>query len=288
MPVSGLAAYPGWGALPNSVAYDPAQAAYYPAARNKFGFYDNLAGIAAGPGVTVSYTVIGWYSSSAADPIASSSSPLALLKQWNLAWHPSTHTVQTPVLAVATAAPPSWIPPSLNVAQPASNLTVALNLTTAQPASNTQTNPQATLIREKSTALKNILSFTPAAGSLIDQVGAGLLIDWLVPSGTVCHGSVFAVQTAPAAASLALPVTQIQAHPSIKRAMAAVSNGTANGQQLDYAEMMLQNLDSQSGNTAGVLDLPGAAQSLSLQGVPGKSAWFANLEIGPPAPILLL
>ena len=264
LPVTSQAGYTGWGALPNTATYDPAQAAYYPAARNRFGFYDNMP---VGAGVEVSYTVIGWYSLAGYDPLASSSDPVGLLAGWNLDWPIEFIPLPTPVGA-ATVNVPAWLPPSLNIVTPVATREAAVGIATS-------------IVREKSAATKTALAFDSAAANGITALDADLLIEIFAPSGIVCHGSVFSVGGSPSSVSGALPASAIGAHPSIKRAMAAVSNGNANEDQLDYAEMMLQNLDTQTGTTAGVLDLPGAAQSLSFQGVPGKPSYFAKMEIGP-------
>ena len=46
--------------------------------------------------------------------------------------------------------------------------------------------------------------------------------------------------------------------------------------------MMLGNLGQQAGSTSGVIDLPGAQHARTFQSAPGKSSFYARLEIHPP------
>ena len=61
--------------------------------------------------------------------------------------------------------------------------------------------------------------------------------------------------------------------------MAEVAARTDDEQQVDWLDMMLGNLGQQSGSTSGVVDLP--VQQRTFQSVPGKTAFFARLEIHP-------
>src|SRR5678815_1982732 len=77
---------PGWGVFKTDPdAFDPAMAANYPACRGRFGFHDDLADLGANRSGNVSYTVVGWYSLHAYDPLFMSDDPQALLKSWKLA-----------------------------------------------------------------------------------------------------------------------------------------------------------------------------------------------------------
>jgi hypothetical protein len=67
-PAAGLG-YPGWGLFDAkaNASFDVAAAAYYPAARYRFGFHDPLQGLPSQGKVT--YTVVGWYSNLDQDPL---------------------------------------------------------------------------------------------------------------------------------------------------------------------------------------------------------------------------
>jgi hypothetical protein len=63
-------------------------AAYYPTARNRFGFHDALAGMGPGP---YSYAVVGWYSRLAEDPLHAAGSDkarraFAEARRWDVPW----------------------------------------------------------------------------------------------------------------------------------------------------------------------------------------------------------
>ncbi len=64
--------------------------------------------------------------------------------------------------------------------------------------------------------------------------------------------------------------------------MAAAAGAT--DQQYDFVEMMLQDIDAQKQSLSGVVDMPGAIHALSFQTVPGKSRWYARMEVLPPDP----
>jgi hypothetical protein len=89
------------------------------------------------------------------------------------------------------------------------------------------------------------------------------------------------VSLAGAGAPAAIQNSQVRVYPSVKRAMAATASSKTDDQSVDYVEMMLQDLDAQKGTTAGIIDLPGAAQALTFQSVPGKSSFYARLDISP-------
>ena len=86
-----------------------------------------------------------------------------------------------------------------------------------------------------------------------------------------------ALATNPAA--FTLTQDQIAVYPTTKRALASVVAPHLSGQQIDYTEMLLQDLDHLKGTTGGLIDLPGAAQALTFQGVPGKPRCFAQLRV---------
>jgi hypothetical protein len=102
------------------------------------------------------------------------------------------------------------------------------------------------------------------------------------PKDILCHGSVLEVPLA-GSDTIAAPLASedIRLYPTIKRAMADVAARSTSAAVGDYVEMLLQNLDSQKGSAAGILDLPGAAHALTFQSVPGPSRYYARLDIHP-------
>jgi len=264
--------HPGWGSLAQNASYDVANAAYYPAARNRFGFYDPTP-LAAGD--TVSYAVVGWYSTSAHDPLTMAADRVALLEKWKLSWD-FAKTVGTPILAAGAVAQVAGTFKITSTAAPAPDVA------RVQQVKRTAVVSDPAPLMRKVTAVKDSFVFSAEA------VGAAGILQALeeaaAPASIVCHGSVVGVTGSSTSGAGLIPGSQITLHPSIKRALAAVTNTTAADRQLDFTEMMLQNLDSQTGTTAGVLDLPGAAQALSFQSAPSRSSYFATMSISAGSP----
>lgn len=259
--------YPGWGSLPQSPGgYDVASAAYYPATRNRFGFFDNFV-IPAGE--TVSYSVVGWYSLSQHDPLTMAADRLATLAGWNLTWdNDAVTTFPTQIVATAPIAQPAW--GGVKIQSTPAPAPAAARVQQVKNAASL-VNPD--VLAEKITVMKDSFAVDPEAViHAMEELAA--------PAGIVCHGSVVSVGGSSTSGAGIVPGSQIALHPSIKRALAAVANNGANDRTLDFSEMMLQSLESQSGTTGGVLDMPGAAQALSFQSAPGKSSFYATIAIG--------
>lgn len=85
--------YPGWGLWDGAQTdFDPTvtSAIYYPSAPQRFGFYDDLGGQS--DNGSVSYTVIGWYSITANDPLFMSTNRQRQIADW--LWDDSHGTVR--------------------------------------------------------------------------------------------------------------------------------------------------------------------------------------------------
>lgn len=261
--------FPGWGSLPQSASYDVASAAYYPATRNRFGFHDALSGVPTG--AMVSYSVIGWYSLNQHDPLTMSTDRLATLGSWNLTWdNDAVTTLTTQIAATAATTQPAWASVAIQSASaPAPSAARVQKVKRAAALSDTD------VLAQKITVMKDSFAVDPEAViHAMEELAA--------PSAIVCHGSVVSVNTSSASGAGVVPGSQIAMQPSIKRALAAVANHGATDRQLDFSEMMLQSLDSQSATTGGVLDLPGAAQALSFQSAPGQSSFYGVITIATP------
>jgi hypothetical protein len=75
-------------ATPDEVQNRLFDGAYYPASRNRFGFYDSLAGAGPGP---YSYVVVGWYARLSEDPLHAAGNDearraWAQARRWDLPW----------------------------------------------------------------------------------------------------------------------------------------------------------------------------------------------------------
>src|SRR5262249_8611109 len=68
-------------------------------------------------------------------------------------------------------------------------------------------------------------------------------------------------------------------------AILAAANQT--GQNVDYVEMILNDEDQYKGTVAGILDLPGQAHANNFQAVPGKSKFFAKIDVRPKKRVTL-
>jgi hypothetical protein len=278
LPSAAASDNPGWGIWATAQpSFEPNQAAYYPTARQRFGLYDDLSDLPAGAG-NVSYTVIGWYSIPDHDPFAMSSARDALLEQWKLTYDvPSSASggitkVVTPVSATPPA-PGAWMPWHISVSQP-QELSAAATEAAKLNAARFGT-AEAGLGQ-----LRNMQANFQVVGI---HVNPGIYHIPPAPSAIVCHGSVMDVSLASGGQQPAISDSQVHLYPSVKRAMATIVAAEADGQSIDFVEMLLQDLDAQKGSAAGVIDMPGAAQALAFQSVPGQPLFYAQLDIFAPA-----
>jgi hypothetical protein len=256
--------------------FDPAVAAYYPSSRKRFGFYDKVADI--GPDGNVSYVVIGWYADRGFDPLYTAKDKLGLLNEWRVAHHIRANAY----VELSTASPglqsratrPRFEPRSIGVREIQLAAGKEIDFMRASVKGGT---PEM-MFKKTETMQAN---FPVAQGA--EQVSNGMIATYLGPTETLLHGSVVEVplkggNTIPAA----ITTETIRLYPSVRRAMAELAAmNVANQNQVDAVEMMLDDLESMKSSTGGVLDMPGMAHAATFQSVPGKSKWYARMEIHP-------
>lgn len=273
----------GWGMLPaNASSFDPAAAAYYPNARRRFGFYDNLAGLVGLQ--TVSYMVVGWYADPSHDPLYAAEDRHELQRRLKFSHFSGVKLIpiHIPSDANGSVVLRPWKVPITVVKQAAS--------TAAQ---------ERVVLRARRRAVTRPLRkdiFGVTGGGPSDHVppksdesktGATAMFEPITPTEIVCHGSVLGVQVrSTASTSPTLDEQQVRVFPSMSRALAGLATmrsdfAAADPQQVDFAEMLLQDLDQQKNSEAEVLDLPGAAHARTFQGVPGKNSRYARIDIFP-------
>jgi hypothetical protein len=269
--------FPGWGQWDGSLTPTAAQqgngsqfdaaltsAIYYPTGRRRFGFYDDLSGLPSSG--TVSYTVVGWYSSETNDPLAQSSNREQQIADWKFSYehHDDRFTLAT-LVATGGAVPAVTFQPKLVIAETAAPAKPALQAKAFALETVTRANQAKTI--------------QAALGTAANSAVLAPLYTYTKPASIVCHGSVMdiALNTNPTAFTLA--ASKINLYPTPKRALAALVSPTLTGQQLDYAEMVLQDLDHLKGTTSGVMDMPGAAHALTFQSVPGKPLCYAQMRV---------
>ena len=259
----------GWGQFQAGDAkFDDAitSAIYYPTGRGRFGFYDDLSGLPASG--SVSYTVIGWYSSNTGDPLYNAPNRWQQIQDWGLSYDPHRHIIDL-VPAVSSANPAAWKPSLTFEQQPqqAVRATEISKFTASQSAARSD----AMGIIERA-----IVGPTAALRPIFTEI---------IPDSIVCHGSVVDVPLNATPASKQISTGQIAVHPTLKRAMAAVAGNTTDSQQLDYTEMLLQDVDHMKGTMAGVIDMPAAAHALTFQSIPGTPLYFAQIVISDLQPV---
>ncbi|MDA4107832.1 hypothetical protein [Mycolicibacterium holsaticum] len=266
---------PGWGEWALDEPFDQLTTAYYPSCRRRLGFHDDLADLGSTPSGTVSYAVVGWYSSTSFDPFYRT-----LLRRLDKLGHradlKSFTEFAVPVANGAVVAEPSWNP-QLSVKDmpppPAAETTMLL-----ADADFTDE-----LLRSSVTATRTLADAFQSNGGTAQHV----VVDALMPAAhqahTVLHGSIVGVpvrQTRLIGFS-SLKTDGVALYPNLQRAMADVAARTGADTEVDYLDMMLGKLGQQSGTVGGVIDLPGAQHARTFQGVPGRSTWFARLDIYP-------
>ena len=275
---------PGWGVWTNDKPFDLANAAYYPSARNRFGFHDNLAGLQRTGKVT--YLVVGWYANRAHDPLYNAADRKSLMREWKLA-HTSHHfgkareritNIARGTRAAATAtATPAWRPAGFEVTENREPAPSALRKAVREDIGNASATMAAARLEKTSRAVPKV------ADSAAD--GVRLEMDMIAalmgPSEIVCHGAVVEVPLSGVADPGALNASQARVDPSMTRALAALAAANTSGDTLDHVEMMLDELEAQSASLSGVVDLPGAAHAKTFQAMPGKSSRYARLEVHP-------
>lgn len=253
--------------------FDQLSTAYYPSCRARLGFHDDLADLAAASG-TVSYAVVGWYSSTLFDPFYRTA-----IRQIDKLGHradmKSFVEVVTQVADSPDAAGPAWNPQLSvkTVAEPSAS-EVSMLLATAKATAG--------MVRDSVAATKAVAAAFDYGQSAEHQVVHAVMPD-LHAARTVLHGSVIDVPLRPPRrfGFSSLKTDGVVLYPNLQRAMAEVAARTGADTQTDYLDMMIGKLGQQSGTVGGVIDLPGAQHARTFQGVPGHSSWYARLDIYP-------
>jgi hypothetical protein len=288
LPSGGAMGQPGWGIWDSAEheSFDPAVAAYYPTARHRFGFHDDLADLRRALGY-VSYSVVGWYGWPAHDPLFGAADRRAQLDAWKFAWKSKGFSrMPTVVAEAASTSAHAYVPGSASMGSaPASRVAQAGMARVGARAGEARRHQQRLTAMKRSTGdLSRVLAAEdPTAATNVGQVlGAS------VPSEIVCHGAVVEVPLKPpATADAVFRHGDIRVFPSVKTAMAAVASLDEGGNESEMVEALLQSLDGQMAKTqAGVLDLPAALHALSFQSAPGRSRYFGQLDVFAPFPTM--
>jgi hypothetical protein len=264
----------GWGEWESNVPFDPLTTAYYPECRTRLGFYDDLADLGSTTTGKVSYTIVGWYSRIDFDPFYHQG-----FKRKDRVGHRAdlrTHAViTTPVARAKTATELQW---DVNV--PLKTARVTRAETTAL---KVDAEVQTAALKVRTNALDGLIAAVPVSPSSPQHAVVDSLMPDSMTTHTVCHGSVMDVPLREpiGAGAGTLDADKVFLYPNVQRAMAEVASKTVEEEQVDWLDMMLGNLGQQSGSTAGVIDLPGAQHARTFQSTPGKSRFYARLEIHP-------
>lgn len=272
---------PGWGLWNNEEqgSFDPAVAAYYPTARGRFGFHDGLADLGSAAG-KVSYAVVGWHALPAHDPLYSSPARKAQLSAWKWAWKSGGfRQIRTVVAAAGSSAAEPFVPRSTRGGNaPAGRVAAASDQARTSVRVGEEQREEQRLAAMKRSVGDLTLALSgddPAAA-----VDVGQITGQAVPREIICHGAVVDVPLDPPPPE-AEPFKpgDIRVYPSVKTAMAAVA-GLDEANKVEMVEALLQSLDGQMSKTqSGVLDLPAALHSLTFQSAPGRSQFFAQIDI---------
>jgi hypothetical protein len=288
-PLAAAADHPGWGLWDGTDDHFDnviTAAVYYPTGGNRFGFHDDLSDLlpkrtgGSPGGVTldsvtprsVSYTVIGWYSSSDYDPLAQAADRQAQIIAWGLA---HDHPLLINILPFVAGAAPAGAPhaPTLPF-NPQLTFTDHPQTRPASAQLKATTGPATARMARKQ-------SIQTALGKAVDSSILATTVMDTHPDHMVCHGSIMDIPLdGPPPAAEVLSTQQIAVYPSAKRALATMTAGSGvSDQQLDYTEILLQDIDHQKGTMAGVIDMPGAAHALTFQSLPGKPACYGQIII---------
>ena len=277
LPNGATAGYPGWGLWSSSQgSFEPAQAAYYPAARTRFGFYDNVSDLPATG--NVSYVVVGWFADSNHDPLHMAKDKLGLLNDWKISHHLRAGSyaelnTMTPHGGVAA------VKPAFSV----SGIAVKdLVLPAGKEVDFARAGARGGTAASQSKATEAMNASFPVAQAASSAVVHGVA-GFNGPTDLVIHGSCVEVPlSGSTTVGAAIKTDDIRLFPSVRRAMADVAAAnTGSAEQVDAVEMMLDDVESMKSSLSGVLDMPGAAHAATFQNVPGKSHWYARLEVQP-------
>jgi hypothetical protein len=265
----------GWGEWDSTVPFDPLTTAYYPECRTRLGFHDDLSDLAAVTTGTVSYTVIGWYSRINFDPFYHE----GFRKKDRVGHRADLRAHKVIPTAVARATEAGDIGWDADV-QSRVGPRLPRNETTALKVA---AKILAAAVKTRITSVDSLLSALPVEPTSPQHAVVDSLMPDTVKTHTVCHGSVMDVPLREPAGSgpEALTDDKVFLYPNVQRAMAEVASKTTEADKVDWLDMMLGNIGQQSGSTAGVIDLPGSQHARTFQSAPGRSRFYARLEIHP-------
>lgn len=259
--------WPGWGITPaDGGGLSPAAAAYYPAARRRFGFHDPLDGLAGHTG-TLSYLVVGWYADQEHDPLRQSDDRQTLLRRWRWGFPGDRRRFKQlrPPLTSA-AADSRFIPRSLRTQSGRSRVR-----TTTGRAPDLDRIAQ----QRSDILLSKVVGLAQESGNTLAKLSFGTVP---YPTAITCHGAVVGVPLSGSSTVTAQALAKPPAvHPTVRRAAAAVASLDPGDQ--DITEALLEELDYLAGSKAGTLDLPYVLHARSFQSAPGKGRWYARLEL---------
>src|SRR5262245_54880811 len=284
---SGLG-YPGYGMVNTKIhdTVDPAIAAYYPSSRHRFGFHDTLSDLAGKTG-NVSYVVIGWFADRGYDPLSLADDRFGMVNKW----HVLHHTRPNAFAEMGTMAPMKGAkaePPRFDVKIAVSETPMPTMARQADISRLAERGGSVWSQASKIEVMKSSFPEPPIGSNMPIQASVDAYCSEVGPRDTICHGSVVEVPLGGAkTAPVAIDDKAIRLFPSVRRALAELAAMNVDAaDQVDAVEMMLDDLEASKGSVAGVLDMPGIAHSMTFQGVPGKSKWYARLEIHPSAPLM--
>lgn len=266
----------GWGEWDNNQPFDALTTAYYPACRKRLGFHDDLSDLAGATTGTVSYSVIGWYSRTSFD----SSYNDGIRRNDRVGHRADVRTNKVVSTQVSMATEMTDLDWNVEIrTRQADRLgrgeTIALN---------TAVNIRETAFRQQAASLKDLVAALPVTPDSPQHAVVDSLMPDSTKTHTVCHGSVMDVPLRPfrLIEPGSLAGDSVFLYPNVQRAMAEVASRTADEQKTDWLDMMLGSLGQQSGSTSGVVDLAGAQHARTFQSVPGKTQFYARLDIYPP------
>jgi hypothetical protein len=230
----------------------------------------------------VSYVVIGWFGDRGHDPLQVARDRLGLVNNWRALHHLSanayTETSTSTIRPGGRAAMPGFSVRSISVQE--LQLAPGKEMDLMRAASKGGT-PAA--LDTQTTAMKSGFPVAETASQTItDTVAAARQ-----PNELILHGSCVEV---PLAGSTTVPAAieteNIRLFLTARRALAEIAAAnTGSTEQVDALEMMLDDVEAAKSSLAGVLDMPGIAHAATFQSVPGKSRWYARLEVQPNQPL---
>lgn len=265
----------GWGEWDAAAPFDALTTAYYPECRRRMGFHDDLSDLGNVTTGRVSYAVVGWYSQIDFDPYYHEG-----FQRRDKVGHRDdlrvNGIVATRVSKALVQADLQW---NATVERKPGPQIAAGERATLKAA----TRVQAASFKARASSVDSLVAAMPISAAVQQHAIVDALAPDVVKTYTVCHGSVMDVPLRETSLTgfSAIQSDKVFLYPNVQRAMAEVAVNTQQEQEKDWLDMMLGNLGQQSGSLAGVVDLAGAQHARTFQSVPGRSTWYARLEIHP-------